>query len=182
MSFFLFCCLVLIILQGPLGLSGIGAPGFPAVGAVGAVGGLVGGGNGNFGGFGMNGWPSGLGVGIGCQGLAATYVPWCAGNGMTVAAAAAGPAIQIQQQRQGYQVIPSPQYLPQQAQAQVVHHHHGGPVVVRTPQTQGRGSGGYGGYGAQGSINLPGGGRQWSWGYDGQPRRQHHSQSFPAFP
>ena len=175
MSFFLFVCLVLIILQGPLGLSGIGVP---SVGL-----GLGGGGGGgvavgNFGGFGMNAWPASLGTGIGCQGMAATYAPWCSANGVTVAAAADGSALQ-----QGYQVIGQAQaqapvqYLsvpqaPAPAQAQVIHHHHGGPVVVRnTPRGGGYHQGG-GGYGAQGSIHMPGGGSQWSWGYDGQPRRQ----------
>ncbi|ORY35838.1 hypothetical protein BCR39DRAFT_35741 [Naematelia encephala] len=54
MSFFLFCCLVLIILQGPLGLTG-GTGVFPTLPGFGMAGGLP-----------------------GCGGLVATTVPWCA--------------------------------------------------------------------------------------------------------
>ena len=56
MSFFLFCCLVLIILQGPLGLSG-------GTGVLPALPGFGGGAN-------MGGLP-------GCTGMVAGAVPWC---------------------------------------------------------------------------------------------------------
>ena len=56
MSFFLFCCLVLIILQGPLGLSG-------ETGALPSLPGFRGGAN-------MGGLP-------GCTGMVAGVVPWC---------------------------------------------------------------------------------------------------------
>lgn len=138
MSFFLFCCLVLIILQGPLGLSSIGAG--------------AGAGVSTFGGFGNLGWGGGLGGGVGCQGLAAGYVPWCAAP----AAVAAVPAVAAQPV--GYGVgVPAVAAQPP-AVIHQHHHHQPAPVVVRQPPR-------YAGYGAQaqGSIVVPGGGGQWSW-------------------
>jgi len=150
MSFFLFCCLVLIILQGPLGLSGIGT-----AAVTGGAGGLS-----VFGSLGGVGNGVNLGGGIGCGGMAAGYVPWCqqvGGVGMVSAR-----QLPIQQQVQ-VQQVPA-----------VVHHHHPQAQVIRqVPQ-------GYSytqvpGYEAQGSIALPGGGGgSWSSWY-GNPA-QHYRQ------
>ena len=154
MSFFLFCCLVLIILQGPLGLSGIGT-----AAVTGGAGGLSV--FGNFGGGnGVN-----LGGGIGCGGMAAGYVPWCQQVGVGGMGIVSAQPIPIQQQVQ-VQQVPA-----------VVHHHHPG-VVRQVQQVQP----GYSytpeapAYGAQGSISLPGGGGgRWSswYGYPVQQYRQH---------
>lgn len=67
MSFFLFCCLVLIILQAPLGLNNFGGTstvfGLPALPwGSSPIGG--------FGGVNLGGMP-------GCTGMVAGYVPWC---------------------------------------------------------------------------------------------------------
>ncbi|WWC92141.1 uncharacterized protein L201_007095 [Kwoniella dendrophila CBS 6074] len=56
MSFFLFCCLVLIILQGPLGLTGPSNI-LPT--------------------FGLNGYSNVVGGMPGCIGVVSNYVPWC---------------------------------------------------------------------------------------------------------
>ncbi|WVF68143.1 hypothetical protein IAT40_002906 [Kwoniella sp. CBS 6097] len=75
MSFFLFCCLVLIILQGPLGLTGGSiVPTLPSFGA-GA------------------GWLGGM---PGCVGVVAGMVPWC---NLPQAAAQPPPQPQIQVQQ-----------------------------------------------------------------------------------
>lgn len=155
MSFFLFCCLVLIILQGPLGLSGIGT-----AGVTGAGGGMS-----VFGNFGGGG--AGIGGGIGCQGMAAGYVPWC------------------QQVQAGYpMVVAQAQPVVQQVQAvpAVVHHHHQQrPIVVQQQRQQGPG---YAyppaapGYGGQGAIDLPGGGGgRWSW--YGNPNQYQYQYPSP---
>jgi hypothetical protein len=152
MSFFLFCCLVLIILQGPLGLSGIGTAAVTGgAGGLSVFGTLGGGGNG------VN-----LGGGIGCGGMAAGYVPWCqqaGGIGMVSA-----QQLPIQQQVQV-----------QQAPA-VVHHHHPqaqAPRGYTYPQGPG--------YGAQGSIALPGGGGgRWSSWYGNPPQQyRQYGKSIP---
>lgn len=136
MSFFLFCCLVLIILQGPLGLSNIGMPN-PAAG------------------LGLGGVPAlgGLTGGIGCQGMAAAYVPWCA-----------TPAMGLQP----VQAMAVQQPVVAAAAPAVVHHHHAPPVVHRRYTSQPRYAHGQG-YGAQGSIAMPGGGGQWSSWYNPRP-------------
>jgi len=144
MSFFLFCCLVLIILQDPLGLSGIGT-----AAVTGGAGGLS-----VFGSLGGVGNGVNLGGGIGCGGMAAGYVPWCqqvGGVGMVSA-----QQLPIQQQVQ-VQQVPA-----------VVRHHYPqvqGPPRYTYPQAPG--------YGAQGSIALPGGGGgSWSSWYN-NPAQQY---------
>ncbi|WWC65356.1 uncharacterized protein I303_107974 [Kwoniella dejecticola CBS 10117] len=82
MSFFLFCCLVLIILQGPLGLTGPGnslLPGFPGVPSIGGMG------------MGMN-MPM-----PGCAGVVSGYVPWCQPQPQVAQAAQPQPQFQVQQ-------------------------------------------------------------------------------------
>jgi hypothetical protein len=160
MSFFLFCCLVLIILQGPLGLSGIGTAAI-----TGGAGGLSV--FGNFGGGGGGGGV-GLGGGIGCGGMAAGYVPWCqqvAVNGMTLAQP--GQQVQVQQ----FQQVPA-----------VVHHHH--PQVVRqqVPQVGYTYQPEVPGYGGRGSIALPGGGGgRWSWYANGNGGQYQYPRQYGEF-
>ncbi|WWD08480.1 hypothetical protein V865_006592 [Kwoniella europaea PYCC6329] len=97
MSFFLFCCLVLIILQGPLGLTGGNIlPSFPTLPSFGY-------------GYGYGGMP-------GCAGMVSTYVPWC--QQQPVAQTVQQPSqIQVQQVVQntpgGYGVGPGAMAAPQ---------------------------------------------------------------------
>lgn len=164
MSFFLFCCLVLIILQGPLGLSGIGT-----AAVTGGAGGLSV--FGNFGGGGA-GAGVGLGGGIGCGGMAAGYVPWCQQVG-TGGMVVAQPVQQVQQVQQ-IQQVPA-----------VVHHHH--PQVARQ-QIQRVQQVGYTyppevpGYGGQGSIALPGGGSsRWSWYGNSNGGQHQYARQYGKF-
>ncbi|WWC98740.1 hypothetical protein V866_005633 [Kwoniella sp. B9012] len=97
MSFFLFCCLVLIILQGPLGLTGGNIlPSFSTLPSFGY-------------GYGYGGMP-------GCAGMVSTYVPWC--QQQPVPQTAQQPSqIQVQQVVQNtpgsYGVGPGPMGAPQ---------------------------------------------------------------------
>ncbi|WVW81011.1 hypothetical protein I302_103002 [Kwoniella bestiolae CBS 10118] len=76
MSFFLFCCLVLIILQGPLGLTGGNI--LPSFGTP------------------SGGWGYGVGGMPGCADMVSTYVPWCH-SPPPVVAPQSQPQIQVQQ-------------------------------------------------------------------------------------
>ncbi|TYJ52027.1 hypothetical protein B9479_007380 [Cryptococcus floricola] len=157
MSFFLFCCLVLIILQGPLGLTGGGS--LPGVAQWGQWP--------NWGG----GWWTGtggrgvMGGAPGCVGFVAGVVPWCQ------------PQPPIQPQPQPILPITQPQvihqysppiarYLPQPQPQQ--------PRVVNYQQTQGSQMGG------QGGFATPEGGAGWSWFANGPSSentvRQYASQ------
>ncbi|OCF43323.1 hypothetical protein I317_02892 [Kwoniella heveanensis CBS 569] len=89
MSFFLFCCLVLIILQGPLGLTGGSiVPTLPTFGGGwGWSGGMWNAGAGGTGASWLGGMP-------GCVGVVAGMVPWC---NLPQASAQPQPQIQVQQ-------------------------------------------------------------------------------------
>ncbi len=89
MSFFLFCCLVLIILQGPLGLTGNGVPALPFGGGAG------------FGGVGVGIPNLAMGGLPGCVGFIANAVPWCQQQGTTInVQTAPAPPVQVVQQQQ----------------------------------------------------------------------------------
>ncbi|WVN89582.1 uncharacterized protein L203_104809 [Cryptococcus depauperatus CBS 7841] len=112
MSFFLFCCLVLIILQGPLGLTGGGV--FPGVSQ-------------------WTQWPS-LGGGLwnglagapGCVGVVSGMVPWCQQQQPAPMQAVAQPQVQVQQVIQN---AAPPQYPP--AAPRVVTYNGGGGVPAQ---------------------------------------------------
>nr|ODN96199.1 hypothetical protein L204_03893 [Cryptococcus depauperatus CBS 7855] len=112
MSFFLFCCLVLIILQGPLGLTGGGV--FPGVSQ-------------------WTQWPS-LGGGLwnglagapGCVGVVSGVVPWCQQQQPAPMQAVAQPQVQVQQVIQN---AAPPQYPP--AAPRVVTYNGGGGVPAQ---------------------------------------------------
>ncbi|WRT70550.1 uncharacterized protein IL334_007548 [Kwoniella shivajii] len=160
MSFFLFCCLVLIILQGPLGLTGNSlVPTLPL--PFGGVPTIPGGGVGIGGGWGWgmnNGIGNSFGGMPGCVGVVSNYVPWCQ---------------QQQQQQQQPQSQIQVQQIVQQ-QPQVPPSVYGGvvPGVIAQPQPQNQ-------MGGQGQFASPGGGGGWSW-YSDQPGSQVVRQQ-PAY-
>ncbi|WVQ70523.1 hypothetical protein IAR50_000042 [Cryptococcus sp. DSM 104548] len=152
MSFFLFCCLVLIILQGPLGLTGGGT--MPGVAQWAQWP--------NLGGGWWSGW-GGMGGAPGCVGVVAGVVPWC-----QQAPAAPQPNFRIPQpQVQIQQVYSSPPaaryYAPQ-------------PRVINYQQTQGAQMGG------QGGFATPEGGAGWSWFANGPSSRDVAKQYALGYP
>ncbi|KAK8850411.1 hypothetical protein IAR55_004329 [Kwoniella newhampshirensis] len=133
MSYFLFCCLVLIILQGPLGLTGGGVlPGltFPSS-------------------WTSSSWGGGWGVMPGCAGLVSGVVPWCAATQPQQAAVVSPPMQPSVQVQQVFQQHPPPQ--------QPVGYYTGAPGYP--PQAGGYGMQ----LGGQGGFSTPGGGGGWSW-------------------
>lgn len=156
MSFFLFCCLVLIILQGPLGLTGGGALSGVAQSAQ----------RPNFGGEWWTGWGglgSGLGLGgaPGCVGVVAGLVPWCQPqvhqSPPQLARTWPLPQVQIQQIVQNPPPLPPPHYPPPRQR------------IVSYRPAAGAGSQ----MGGQGGFPTPEGGGGWSWYVNGPS---------PAFP
>ncbi|OCF58455.1 hypothetical protein L486_04488 [Kwoniella mangroviensis CBS 10435] len=127
MSFFLFCCLVLIILQGPLGLTGGNIlPSFSTIPSFGY-------------GYGYGGMP-------GCAGMVSTYVPWC--QQQSVPQTVQQPSqIQVQQVVQntpgGYGVGPGAMAAPQ--------YQLGGQGGFASPH----GGGGWSWYSNAGSVGGP---------------------------
>ncbi|KAE8541485.1 hypothetical protein D1P53_002846 [Cryptococcus gattii VGV] len=156
MSFFLFCCLVLIILQGPLGLTGGGA--LPGVAQWAQWP--------NFGGEWWTGW-GGLGSGLGfggppgCVGVVAGMVPWCQPQvhqpPPQLPLNPPLPQVQIQQIIQNPPPLPPPHYPPPR------------PRIVSYQPAAGAGSQ----MGGQGGFSTPEGGGGWSWYVNGPS---------PAFP
>ncbi|EAL22952.1 hypothetical protein CNBA7200 [Cryptococcus deneoformans B-3501A] len=150
MSFFLFCCLILIILQGPLGLTGGGAlPGVAQWAQWPNFGGGGGGGGGWWGGW--NGLSSGLGLGgaPGCVGVMAGVVPWC--------------------QPQVHQLPPQPHLVPPLPQVQIQQIVQNAPLPPHYPPPRQRivshqAAAGVGAQmGGQGGFATPEGGGGWSW-------------------
>ncbi|ODN82730.1 hypothetical protein L202_01014 [Cryptococcus amylolentus CBS 6039] len=157
MSFFLFCCLVLIILQGPLGLTGGGS--LPGVAQWGQWP--------NWGGgwwTGTGGWGV-MGGAPGCVGFVAGVVPWC--HPQPPIQPQPQPILRITQPQVIHQYSPPiARYLPQPQPQQ--------PRVVSYQQTQGSQMGG------QGGFATPEGGAGWSWFANGPSSentvRQYASQ------
>lgn len=156
MSFFLFCCLVLIILQVPLGLTGGGA--LPGVAQWAQWP--------NFGGEWWTGWGglgSGLGLGgaPGCVGVVAGMVPWCQPqvhqSPPQLPRTPPLPQVQIQQIVQNPPPLPPPHYSPPQQR------------IINYQPAAGAGSQ----MGSQGGFSTPEGGGGWSWYVNGPS---------PAFP
>ncbi|ODN86079.1 hypothetical protein L198_07372 [Cryptococcus wingfieldii CBS 7118] len=157
MSFFLFCCLVLIILQGPLGLTGGGS--LPGVAQWGQWP--------NWGGgwwTGTGGWGA-MGGAPGCVGLVAEVIPWC--QNQTPIQPQPQPILRITQPQVIHRYSPPiARYLPHPQPQQ--------PRVVSYQQTQGSQMGG------QGGFATPEGGAGWSWFANGPSSentvRQYASQ------
>ncbi|KAL0253594.1 hypothetical protein I308_100968 [Cryptococcus tetragattii IND107] len=146
MSFFLFCCLVLIILQGPLGLTGEGALPGAAQWAQWP----------NFGGEWWTGWGglgSGLGLGgaPGCVGVVAGMVPWCQPQVQQsppqLPLTPPLPQVQIQQIIQNSPPLPPPHYPPPRQR-----------IVSYQPAARAGSQ-----MGGQGGFSTSEGGGGWSW-------------------
>lgn len=146
MSFFLFCCLVLIILQGPLGLTGEGA--LPGVAQWAQWP--------NFGGEWWTGWGglgSGLGLGgaPGCVGVVAGMVPWCQPQVQQsppqLPLTPPLPQVQIQQIIQNSPPLPPPHYPPPRQR-----------IVSYQPAARAGSQ-----MGGQGGFSTSEGGGGWSW-------------------
>ncbi|OXG34167.1 hypothetical protein C367_00775 [Cryptococcus neoformans Ze90-1] len=168
MSFFLFCCLVLIILQGPLGLTGGGA--LPGV-AQWTQWPKFGGGGGGGGGW-WTGWDGlGLGGAPGCVGVVAGMVPWC--QPQVQQPPPQPPLVPPLSQVQIQQIVQNPPLPPhyQSPRQRIVSHQPPAGVGAQM--------------GGQGGFATPEGGGGWSWYANGPSSaspgavRQYTDQYYP---
>lgn len=168
MSFFLFCCLVLIILQGPLGLTGGGA--LPGVAQWTQWPKFGGGGGGGW----WTGWDGlGLGGAPGCVGVVAGMVPWC--QPQVQQPPPQPPLVPPLSQVQIQQIVQNPPLPPyyQSPRQRIVSHQPAAGVGAQM--------------GGQGGFATPEGGGGWSWYANGPSSaspgsvRQYTGRKFISF-